>query len=178
MRILITGIMGSGKSTQAKKLAEKLNLCFLTTQMLRDAAKRDDAIGEVLRQALSKGDWVDDKIVADLAKERLTKPDAKNGFVSDSYPRRVSQIGLFDPLLDKVFYLKVDPKVAKQRLLDRGRADDKSELIDYRQKTQFEGIEGVVNYYKDKIGVIEIDASKNESQVFDEIVRHLDGSHA
>ncbi len=178
MRILITGLMGSGKSTQAKKLAEKLGVCFLTTQMLRDAAKRDDEVGVALREALSTGAMVDDRIVADLARERLMEPDAKNGFVSDSYPRRVSQIGFFDPKIERIFYLKVDPEVAKKRLLDRGRADDTPELIDYRQKTQFEGIQNVVDYYKDKIEVIDIDANKSEDEIFAQIMEHLNGNKA
>lgn len=176
MNILITGLMGSGKSTQAKRLAEKLGLVFLTTDILREAAKRGDDMGRQLREALSKGKMVDDRIVADLTRNRLSKPDANRGFVSDSYPRRVSQIDFFDPKIEKVFYLKVEPEVAKKRLLKRGRPDDTSELIDFRHKTQVEGIKEVVGYYKEKIKVVEIDANKSEDEVFQQILNNLNGS--
>lgn len=179
MNILVSGLMGSGKSTQAKRLALKYNLCFLSTgDVLRDITIEDTILGQYLKNALSKGEMIDDNIVADLMQKRLSQPDAKNGFVSDSYPRRLSQVGYFDPKLDIIFYLNIDPNLAKERLLKRGRADDTPELIDFRHKSQGNDIKELVGFYRGKIKVYDIDANKNETQVFDEIVRHLDGNHA
>lgn len=174
MNILITGLMGSGKSTQAKRLAQKLGLVFLTTgDVLREIAKESSKVGRYLNNTLSKGEMIDDKIVADLIKQRLDKEDAKAGFISDSYPRRLSQVELFDPRLDVIFYLKVDPEVAKERLLKRGRPDDTEELIDYRHQSQGIKITELVDYYRQKIPVYDIDANKSEDEVFAQIAEHI-----
>lgn len=176
MNILVTGLMGSGKSTHAKLLAEYLNLCFLTTgDVLREISKEDSDLGRYLKEELGKGQMIDDKIVADLIKKRLDAPDAKNGFVSDSYPRRLSQVGYFDPKLDLIFYLNVDPNEAKKRLLARGRPDDTKELIELRHKTQGEGIKDLVDFYRGKIKVIDINASGSIEQVFNKIKEYVGG---
>lgn len=175
MNILITGLMGSGKSTQAKLLADYLNLCFLVTgDVLREIAKEDTLQGRTIKQDLDTGTMVDDKIVADLIKKRLEAPDAAKGFVSDSYPRHLGQIEYFDPKLDIIFYLKLDPDEAKKRLLARGRKDDTPELIEFRHKTQGEGIKELVGSYRRKIKVIDIDASGSVNDTFNRIKEYID----
>ena len=174
MNILVTGLMGSGKSTQAKLLAEYLSLVFLTTgDVLREIAKKNSTIGRKVKEGLDQGIMIDDKIVADIIKKRLDKEDAKKGFVSDSYPRHLKQLRFFDPKLDLIFYLKLKPEVAKKRLLERGREDDTKKLIEFRHKTQGDKIKKLVDFYKDKIKVIEINAEKSIEEVQSKIKSYL-----
>ncbi|MBI3485760.1 nucleoside monophosphate kinase [Candidatus Daviesbacteria bacterium] len=174
MRILVSGIMGSGKSTQAKRLASEYHLCFLTTgDVLRAMAREDSEKGRVVKQALDTGAMVDDAIVADLIKQRLAQGDAKAGFVSDSYPRHLKQLDYFDPNLEIIFFLFFSPEVAKQRLLKRGRSDDTEELIDYRHKTQGAKIKEIVDYYRDKIKVFDINGELSEDEVYNQIKAYL-----
>lgn len=177
MRILVSGLMGSGKSTQAKRLAAKYDLCFLSTgDVLRELSKKDNEQGRYLKDALVKGVMVDDKLVADLMRVRLEQEDAKNGFVSDSYPRHIGQIQYFDPKLEIIFYLNIDPEEAKRRLLARGRLEDTPELIDFRHKSQGGRIKELVDFYRNKIKVFDIDANRSEDEVFAQIMEHLDGA--
>lgn len=166
--------MGSGKSTQAKLLADKLNLCFLRTgDVLREIAKKDTPKGREVKESLDKGLMVDDAIVANLIKERLSQDDAKNGFVSDSYPRHLVQIDYFDPNLDVIFFLNISPDRAKERLLARGREDDREELIDFRHQTQGEKIIELVDFYKGKIPVHYINGEQEVEKVHQEILSYL-----
>src|SRR3989344_4290022 len=114
MRILMMGIPGSGKSTQAKKLAERLDLCYLTTcDVLRELSKKNDILGRKIRETMDKGEFFDDYFVADLIKQKLEKDECRNGFVSDSYPRHLGQLKIFDPKIEKIFYIKVPDIEAK-----------------------------------------------------------------
>lgn len=173
------GVPGSGKSTQAKKIANALGFCYLTTgEVLRELAKDDTPLGRQIKETTDKGEFFDDYFVADLIKQRLEKGDCKNGFVSDSYPRHLGQLKIFDPKIEKIFYLKVSDDHAKQRLMARGRIDDTKQLIDKRSELYKEKVEELLEYFKDKIKVIEINGEQDENAVFDQIMEHLDGSHA
>lgn len=173
MKILITGIAGSGKTTHAKMLAEDLGLCFLTTGMFHKLASQDTKLGRTIKMALEKGSLFDDQLVADLVKDRLSKKDCLGGFVSDSYPRYVGQLKYFDPILDIIFYLKISIKEAVNRTLKRKREDDTLVAIQNRISWQIPKTAELVDYFRNKIPIFEINAQRNIKEVHKDILSHI-----
>ncbi len=133
MKILLIGPQGSGKTTQAKILAQKLGLKFSGTgEMLREIAKEGGPEAEKLNEIFATGKLLDDQTICRLVKETLSDSDYRNGFIIDGYPRTIQQKNIFDPNFDIVFYIKITDKEAIRRLVNRGRFDDTPEVIKNR----------------------------------------------
>ena len=173
MKILITGPQGSGKTTQAKLLAEFLKVPFIGIgDELREKVKSGDEEGLKIKEALSKGVLADDEIVAQIAKEKV---DHLDGFVIDGYPKSVHQEALFDPKFDWVFYLEIPDFEVVQRLLRRGRVDDNPELIKERLETYHQVTEPMLENYRQK-GILKVvNGEKSIEEVAGEIRQELNG---
>lgn len=166
MKILISGPQGSGKTTQAKILAQKLGLQFASTgDLLRAKAQEDSVEAISLRDDLAAGRLVDDKLAAKILIERLQGPEYEQGFILDGYPREMNQLREYDPQYDWVLYLDVSDKEVIKRLLVRGRADDTPELIKERLDIYHQKTEPVLKYYEGLGKLIKIDASKSIKEV-------------
>lgn len=174
MKILITGLPGSGKTTQARKISQGLGLCMIKTgEILRKLAQESSSRGKIIKQALESGELADDKLVAEVVRERILEEDCKGGFVMDGYPRSVSQLKYFNPNYDLVFHLKLSKEEAQERLLQRGRADDTPEIIAKRLEIQSKELDSVLVYLKKVTQVVEVDGEQNELAVFTAIKSHL-----
>lgn len=148
MKILVTGPQGSGKTTQAKLLAEYLNIPFIGTgDALRKIARDDTSTGKKIRESLDRGSLVDDGVVAEVVKNRLQQADCHSGFIMDGYPRSMNQLTLYDPDFDRVFYLDISDEEVSQRLINRGREDDKPEIIAERLRIYHELTEPILSHY-------------------------------
>ncbi len=175
MNILVTGLPGSGKTTQAEKIAQKYGLCFIKAgEILREFAKGESPEALKTREDLSAGRLADDGLVAGLVKNALLEKDCPKGYVMDGFPRDVSQIKYFEPEFDKVFFLKVSQDVSRQRLSKRGRRDDTPWGIENRLSIQQGNLGAVLEYYRRKVQVFEIDGEKSIDEVFDNICRELE----
>lgn len=190
MHIVFYGPEGSGKGTQAKLLAQKLGLPVLTSgDLVRDAAANDKGIiGEVVRQALSEGKYVADSEMFVLWKWRLKEEDAKGGWIMDGFPRNVEQAKFLDDKIDKygyqvekVFYLDLPEEESYRRLIARGRPlhDGSEELHDSPERIRGrlaiykEGEKEVLEYYRQKGVLININANQSIEDVHKEIASHL-----
>lgn len=132
-KIMVVGPQGSGKTTQAKILAEKLGYKYLGTgEMLREIAKQGGPEADKLNKMFAEGRLLDDETTCKLVKETLAQPEYQNGFIMDGYPRTVTQKNIFDPDFDMILYIKVSDEVAIKRLSERGRVDDTPEAIEKR----------------------------------------------
>lgn len=174
MRIMVTGPQGSGKTTQAKILAEKLNLNFIGAgDLLREFSENESQESKEVKEKLENGQLVDDKVLAGLVEKESSGAEFKEGFVADGYPRSVSQLQIFNPQYDKVFYLKVSDKEAENRLVKRGRGDDLPELIKRRLKWYHEKTTPILNYYQDLGKLIIIDGEKDIEEVAKDIEKNV-----
>lgn len=155
MKILVTGPQGSGKTTQAKLLAEYLAVPLIGTgDVLRALSKKNTKLGKKIKEVLDKGKLVDDVIAAGIVEERLSKSDCQGGFVTDGYPRSLHQIELLDLKFDKVFYIDISDKEVLQRLIKREREDDTPEVIAQRLRIYHEMTEPILSYFK-TLGILE-----------------------
>lgn len=174
MKILITGPQGSGKTTQSQRVSEKLGICMVKMgDILRDRAKVDDEIGRKLTEDMNKGLLADNNISSGLMAQELKKPKCANGYIIDGYPRSLGQLQLFDPQYDVVICLDVSVNTSIDRLIHRGRADDKPEAIKQRLELYEEETKKTIDHYE-KMGIVRrIDGEKPIDQVTEEILEAL-----
>jgi adenylate kinase len=103
MRIVLLGAPGSGKGTQAKLLTEKYRIPQVSTgDLLREAVKAETMLGKLAKAAMDAGQLVSDDIVLAMIRDRLSAPDARNGFILDGFPRNNAQAEALDKLLDEL----------------------------------------------------------------------------
>lgn len=127
MRIILLGPPGAGKGTQAKSLAEKLNLPHISTgDILRQNVKQHSLLGIQAQSFMEHGLLVPDDLVAKMLIQRIEQPDVKSGFILDGYPRNINQAKTLDEFLhrrnmnlDMVIYLDASETVIIQRLTGR-----------------------------------------------------------
>ena len=127
MRIVMLGAPGSGKGTQAKLLVEKYKLPQISTgDMLREAVAEGSPLGRQAKAAMDAGQLVSDEIVLSIIQERVTRPDARKGFILDGFPRNLQQAEALDQLLtglgrplNLALLVAVDVDALIQRLVGR-----------------------------------------------------------
>ncbi len=132
MRIVLLGAPGSGKGTQAQRLAERSGIPQISTgDLLRAAVARGTELGLKARAAMEEGRLVDDSLVLGMIRERLAEPDARAGFILDGFPRNLVQAAALDGLLaelgqplDAVVQLEVDPAELVRRISGRRSCAD------------------------------------------------------
>jgi len=127
MRIVLLGAPGSGKGTQAVKLAEHFNIPQISTgDLLRIAVKAQTPLGRQAKATMDAGQLVPNEIILGMIRERLSRPDAINGFILDGYPRNLDQADQLDKLLaeikqpiEQVALIQVDFDSLMERLSGR-----------------------------------------------------------
>jgi adenylate kinase len=178
MRVLILGPQGSGKGTQAVKIATAYGIPHVATgDILRAAVSNGSELGRQVKPILDRGDLVPDDMMVGLIRERLERED---GFVLDGFPRTVPQAEALDAMLDEiekpldvVLLLEVSDDVAVERLLQRGavehRADDEPEAIRNRLRLYHELTEPVVERYRAEGRLVPVNGEQTVEDVHDEI---------
>jgi adenylate kinase len=129
MRLILLGPPGSGKGTQAQRLAANHGVIKLSTgDMLRAAVDAGTSVGLRAKDIMARGELVPDEIVVSIVSDRLDQPDARKGFILDGFPRTVPQARALDHLLgqkamelDAVIELEVDEGILLERI-ERRRA--------------------------------------------------------
>ena len=128
MNLLIMGLPGAGKGTQAAKIVEKFKVAHISTgDMFRAAMANQTEMGVLAKSYIDKGELVPDEVTNGIVKERLSQEDIKEtGFLLDGYPRTIDQAHALDTILkelgivlDGVINIEVDASCLLERLSGR-----------------------------------------------------------
>jgi adenylate kinase len=168
-RILLLGPPGAGKGTQALLLVAKLGVPQISTgDMLRGVVAAGTEVGVQAKGYMDRGELVPDAVVIGVAEERLSQDDAESGFVLDGFPRTAAQAEALDVLLERMgthlercIALVVDEGPLVARLLGRakieGRSDDSEETIRTRMSVYRAQTAPLVDYYRKRGVLAEVD---------------------
>ena len=181
------GPPGAGKGTQAKFISEKFSIPHISTgDIFRENLKKETAIGLEAKSYMDRGEYVPDDVTNRIVADRLTWPDAANGFLLDGYPRTLDQVKFLDETLksqnhqvDRVIELVADINTLVIRLLNRAkeqnRADDTEEVITKRLEVYLAETAPIIDNYKNKNLVIQVDGLGEVDAVTRRILTALEG---
>ena len=127
MNIIVMGLPGAGKGTQADSIVEKYDTPHISTgDMFRAAISEGTELGIKAKSYMDQGAFVPDEVTIGIVRERLSKPDCDKGFLLDGFPRTVPQAEALDALLsdmdrkiEYVLNIEVDPDELVKRLTGR-----------------------------------------------------------
>jgi adenylate kinase len=185
VNVLVLGPQGSGKGTQAKRIAREHGVPHVSTGDMFRALDDATPLGREVNEIMGRGDLVPDEITIRMIRERLAEDDARDGFILDGFPRNLAQAHALDDLLDEIdrtldviFFFDLDDETAKARALGRaveeGRTDDTAASIERRLAVYHEQTEPVVEHYRTTGKLVPLHAGRSVEEVADEIERALD----
>ena len=186
MRLIMMGPPGAGKGTQATFVAEHFGIPAISTgDIFRANVAEGTPLGVEAKRYMDAGEYVPDEITNKMVRNRIDEPDADPGFLLDGYPRTLAQVEELDRMveftghrLDAAVVLTVDGEEIVQRLLQRaeveGRADDTEDVIRRRQEVYAEQTEPLIEVYRDRGILVEVDGMGEVDQVTKRIFEALD----
>jgi adenylate kinase len=186
MRLIMMGPPGAGKGTQASFIAEHFGIPAISTgDIFRANVAEGTSLGVEAKRYMDAGEYVPDEITNKMVRNRIDEPDAEPGFLLDGYPRTLAQVEELDGMveftghrLDAAVVLTVDSEELVQRLLQRaeveGRADDTEDVIRRRQELYTEQTEPLIDVYRNRGILIEVDGMGEVDDVTSRIFDALD----
>ena len=192
LNILLLGPQGSGKGTQAKRLASTYGLAHISTgDLYRAAIASETELGKQVAPLLASGTLVPDDVTVELIRGRLDRGDTVPGFILDGFPRTMAQAEALDELLaelgrslDVVFEFQVPNREELiERMLKRaaeeGRPDDTLETIQRRLETYDRETAPLIEWYRTTRGnVVGIHGDRTVDEVFHELTEALSSVEA
>ena len=185
MRIILMGPPGAGKGTQATVVADHFNIPAISTgDIFRANVSNGTELGRKAKEYMDAGEYVPDEVTNLMVRNRIDESDAEPGFLLDGYPRTVAQVEELDGMikhtghkLDAVVVLTVDGEELVQRLLQRaetdGRSDDTEDVIRRRQELYIEQTEPLIDVYRGRGMLIEVDGMGEVDEVSQRIFKAL-----
>lgn len=178
---VLLGAPGSGKGTQAERVASTLAVPAISTgDMLRQAVAEGSELGSRVGAVMAAGLLVDDALMAEVVRERLQREDARRGFLLDGYPRTPSQAETLDGFLrdggrelGAVVLLDVPEDVLVRRAIGRQRADDREDVVRKRLLVYRENTEPLIDHYDGRGLLVRIDGNRTVDEVTSAILRGL-----
>lgn len=207
MYLVFLGAPGAGKGTQATRVCEKYNIPHISTgDILRANIKAGTALGVEAKSYIDKGLLVPDEVVIGLVKDRLAQSDCKKGFLLDGFPRTIEQAKSLDKFakISAAIDISVDGALVVERIAGRRmckcgesyhiswydkdvcakcgeklyqRDDDKEETVKSRLEVYNAQTAPLIEYYRDKGVLRQVDGAQEMTKVFDDIVRILNDKH-
>ncbi|WP_262393137.1 adenylate kinase [Sporolactobacillus inulinus] len=132
MNLILMGLPGAGKGTQAERIVDKFGYPHISTgDMFRAAIKGGTPLGKKAKSFIDQGALVPDEVTIGIVNERLSEKDTAKGFLLDGFPRTVEQAEALDQMMadkgqkiDAVLYIRVDPDKLMARLTGRRICSD------------------------------------------------------
>ena len=186
MRLLIMGPPGAGKGTQAAVVAEHYKIPAISTgDIFRANVAKGTPLGTQAKRYMDAGEYVPDTVTNQMVRVRIAEPDAEAGFLLDGYPRTIAQVAELDDMieatghrLDAVVVLTVDVEAVVGRLLRRAvieaRADDTEEVIRRRQEVYSEQTAPLIDLYRQRGLLVEVDGMGEVDEVSARLFEALD----
>ncbi|RLV50651.1 adenylate kinase [Nocardioides mangrovicus] len=169
MRLIFMGPPGAGKGTQAKLVADRFSIPAISTgDIFRANVSEGTELGREAQRYMDAGEYVPDEVTNRMVRNRIDEEDAVKGFLLDGYPRTLAQVEELDGMigftghqLDAVVVLTVESEELVQRLLKRaqtdGRTDDTEDVIRRRQELYVEQTEPLIEVYRERGILREVD---------------------
>ncbi|WP_068105878.1 adenylate kinase [Nocardioides dokdonensis] len=188
MRLILMGPPGAGKGTQATFVAQHHGVPAISTgDIFRANVSQGSELGLEAQRYMDAGEYVPDEVTNSMVRNRIAEDDAAPGFLLDGYPRTLAQVQELDSMveatghrLDAVVVLTVEMDEIVQRLLQRaqteGRTDDTEDVIRRRQELYIEQTEPLVEVYRERGLLVEVNGMGEVAEVTSRILDALDSS--
>lgn len=180
-RLLIIGPQGSGKGTQGTRISATFGIPEVSTgDVFRANIKEQTPLGRQVKAIIDAGDLVPDELTGAVVRDRLSQPDAANGFLLDGYPRNAGQVADLDRFLDEhdqsldvVLELAVPRAISIERIAlraqEQGRSDDTEEVIAHRLSIYERETAPILEVYRNRGIVAVIDGVGSLDEVEERI---------
>ncbi|HAR6056316.1 TPA: adenylate kinase [Staphylococcus pseudintermedius] len=123
MNIILMGLPGAGKGTQASEIIKKYPIPHISTgDMFRKAIKDETELGKEAKSYMDRGELVPDEVTVGIVKERISEDDAKKGFLLDGFPRTIEQAEALNSILEELgrtIDAVVNIEVPEEELMNR-----------------------------------------------------------
>lgn len=185
--VVMLGPPGSGKGTQARRLAEKYGIPHISTgDMFRAMKAEDTPLARKVRAIMEQGALVPDELTIEMVRERLGRADVRAGAIFDGFPRTTEQADALARLLGEIFGAELDVAflldVPEEEILRRigqraeieGRADDSGEVVHRRHQTYLEQTAPLIEYYRDRDKLVEVDGARPVEAITEELEARLE----
>ena len=190
MKLIMFGPPGAGKGTQADILGRRYGIKKISTgDALRDVIRSGSELGEQVKDLMDQGKFVPDEIVTEIIRDRVSSPDCANGFILDGFPRNLAQAEALVDMgikVNKALLIDVPDEVLVDRVQGRvmcdkcgghleARSDDRPETVQARLKVYHELTDPVVDFYRNRGVLSEIDGTTSIENTTAEILKILEG---
>jgi len=186
MRLLLIGPPGSGKGTQAARLAQHYAITHISSgDLLRRHVEQDTSIGRAVAECLRRGDLVPDSIITEVLRDPVEAASRDGGYILDGFPRTAAQAEtahrITEPFGAQVriaLHLTAGRAELIHRLRERGRqigrTDDTDHVIGHRLDLFDHCAASLLDFYRQREILITVDGDRPVSEVTDIAITHLD----
>lgn len=185
MNLVFLGPPGSGKGTQAVRVAKELNIAHLSTgDMLRQAVKNQTELGKKAEGYMSRGELVPDELIVGLIEEKIAAGELNGGFILDGFPRTMAQAKSLRDMFEKnkmalhnAVLLKVSDEEIVKRIAGRaeqeGRADDTEDVVRKRLEVYNNQTAPLEGFYREESILKEINGEQSMDEVYTAVMAAL-----
>lgn len=186
VRLLMIGPPGSGKGTQAERIAAHFGITHISSGvLLREHVSTGTAVGRAVQEYLARGDLAPDGLVLDVLRGPVEAASRQGGYVLDGFPRTVAQAEAGYAMAREIeawVQVALNLEVPRDQLISRmvargqaeGRADDNLEVIKHRLQLFDEVTPALLDYYDRREVVLTIDGSKPADEVTAAVIAELE----